>query len=118
MTERQTATLLSTTSSTCIDSKALLRSVLTLTRSAIVSTLNYTYTRPYPGLSIRSGRGGVGAATTYPTSAFITHLVYLRGCLVEVDVQQLTVRIYLSLMLRSTTLTSETDTAGDGRKVC
>lgn len=55
----------------------------------IVRTLNITYTRPYPGLSVHSA-WGLGATTTYPTSAFITHLVYLEGCLVDVDVHALT----------------------------
>lgn len=58
--------------------------------STIVRTLNTTHTRPYAGLSVRS-RAGVGeATTTYPTSAFITHLVYLKGCHISVDVPRLT----------------------------
>lgn len=34
--------------------------------------------------------------TSYPISAFITHLVYLRGGEVEVDVEKITVCIYIT----------------------
>ena len=34
----------------------------------------------------------VSRAQDYPTSAFITHVVYLRGCAVHVDVGQIRVR--------------------------
>ncbi|KII86481.1 hypothetical protein PLICRDRAFT_700522 [Plicaturopsis crispa FD-325 SS-3] len=50
--------------------------------NAIVRTLNEQYhVQPY-------GLGGV--TTTYPVSAFITHLVYLQGCEVEVNVPRIT----------------------------
>ncbi|KAL4244481.1 CofD-like domain superfamily protein [Abortiporus biennis] len=51
--------------------------------STIVRTLNTAYSsKPY---------GGLGqAATTYPVSAFVTHLVYLKDTLVEVDVDEIT----------------------------
>lgn len=46
---------------------------------AIARTLNARYqTEPY-------GLAPGNAATTYPVSAFVTHLVHLRGCLVHVD---------------------------------
>ena len=57
---------------------------LTLTHqlSAITDTLNKHYrTEPY------------SANTTYPISAFITHLVYLRGTTISVDVERLTVSV-------------------------
>ncbi|KAI9450508.1 UPF0052-domain-containing protein [Lactarius psammicola] len=47
---------------------------------AIARTLNERYqTEPY-------GLAPGNAATTYPVSVFVTHLVYLRGCEVQVDV--------------------------------
>ncbi|KAH8978484.1 UPF0052-domain-containing protein [Lactarius hatsudake] len=47
---------------------------------AIARTLNARYqTEPY-------GLAPGNAATTFPVSAFLTHLVYLRGCAVHVDV--------------------------------
>ena len=56
--------------------------------SAIVRTLNASYrVEPY----------GLGhAATMYPVSAFITHLVYLRGTSIEVDIQRVTVSLFLT----------------------
>jgi hypothetical protein len=50
----------------------------------MVRTLNGSYhTQPY----------GLGNADTrYPISAFVTHLVYLRGSNVPVDVEHITVR--------------------------
>ncbi|KAI0706212.1 UPF0052-domain-containing protein [Cytidiella melzeri] len=48
----------------------------------IVRTLNVSYQRHYVG------RGDV--STTYPASAFITHLLYLKNTTVPVDVQQIT----------------------------
>lgn len=53
--------------------------------SAIVRTLNARYHTAAYGLA----RGN--ANTTYPVSAFITHIVYLRGALVSVDVPHITV---------------------------
>jgi hypothetical protein len=54
--------------------------------SAIVRTLNSRYhAEPY-------GLGNVN--TTYPISAFITDLVYLRGTAVEVDVKHITVSTF------------------------
>ncbi len=51
----------------------------------IAQTLNNGHhARTYGGLS--------KADTTYPVSAFITHLVYLKGTVVEVDVTRITVR--------------------------
>ncbi|KAI0321925.1 hypothetical protein OF83DRAFT_1236643 [Amylostereum chailletii] len=50
--------------------------------NAIVRTLNAQYQPQSYGLG--------NAATTFPISAFITHLVYLRGAHVEVDVQRIT----------------------------
>ncbi|KAH9955726.1 UPF0052-domain-containing protein [Lactifluus volemus] len=47
---------------------------------AIARTLNARYQRDPFGL------GPDNAATTYPVSAFVTHLVHLRGCAVHVDV--------------------------------
>ncbi|GJE94182.1 hypothetical protein PsYK624_103500 [Phanerochaete sordida] len=58
--------------------------------NTIVRTLNTIRSKPYPGLSVRSGAGVGEAITTYPTSAFVTHLVYLKGCHVPVDVRRLT----------------------------
>ena len=49
----------------------------------IVRTLNTPYQRQYAGLG--------EVLTTYPVSAFVTHLLYLRGTLVPVDVQAITV---------------------------
>lgn len=53
--------------------------------STITRTLNDGHhAQTYGGLS--------KADTTYPISAFITHLVYLKGTTVEVDVPAITVR--------------------------
>ncbi|KAJ8587906.1 UPF0052-domain-containing protein [Rhizopogon salebrosus TDB-379] len=46
---------------------------------AVTSALNSQYSP-----------GGLGNTTTYPISAFITHLVYLEGTTIEVDVETLT----------------------------
>jgi hypothetical protein len=47
---------------------------------AIARTLNARYrVEPY-------GLGPDNAATTYPVSAFVTHMVHLRDCAVHVDV--------------------------------
>jgi hypothetical protein len=50
--------------------------VIDLCHSAIVHTLNASY--------------GNNRVLTYPTSAFITHLLYLRETEVYVDVEQIT----------------------------
>jgi len=50
--------------------------------STIVRTLNTAYQLSYGGL-------GQGSAT-YPASAFITHMVYLRGTTVPVDKEKIT----------------------------
>lgn len=51
--------------------------------SAIVRTLNASYnSQPF-------GLGNV--STTYPVSAFITDMVYLKGTDIAVDVERLTV---------------------------
>lgn len=64
---------------------------------AIARTLNARYqVEPY-GLA----RGN--AATLYPVSAFITHLVYLRGTTVVVDVRKIGVGITFLLILQRTT---------------
>ena len=53
----------------------------------IARTLNARYqVDPY-------GLGPDSAATTYPVSTFVTHLVYLRGCAVRVDVSATSVRL-------------------------
>jgi len=50
---------------------------------AIVRTLNARYqVLPY-------GLGPNNAATTYPVSTFVTHIVHLRGCAVHVDVARI-----------------------------
>ncbi|KAH9486721.1 hypothetical protein JR316_0000786 [Psilocybe cubensis] len=60
-----------------------IRSVVALLFVAIVQTLNNNnHSTPVYGLG--------GANTTYPTSAFITDLVYLKGTKVPVDVKQIT----------------------------
>lgn len=51
--------------------------------NTIVHTLNTPYhSRPYGGLG--------NADTTYPASAFITHVLYLKGCATEVDIFAIT----------------------------
>lgn len=50
---------------------------------AIVGVLNSDYQKPSYGLG--------NASTVYPISAFITHLVWLEGTLIKVDVMALTV---------------------------
>ena len=54
---------------------------------AIVRTLNGDYSIQAFGLG--------GANTTYPISAFITDMVYLKGTRVKVDVKQITVSLSL-----------------------
>lgn len=54
------------------------------------STIARTLNAPYHSQSY-TGLGGV--ATTYPVSAFITHIVYLKNTSVEVDVGKVTVRV-------------------------
>jgi len=49
---------------------------------AIVGTLNSQYQKQPYGLG--------GMTTMYPASAFITHMVYLRGTTVKVDVKLIT----------------------------
>jgi len=72
----------------------VLASLKLWTRRAMVRTLNGSYqTQPY-------GLGNVN--TTYPISAFVTHLVYLRGSNVLVDVEHVT-----SLGVECTELASE-----------
>ena len=57
---------------------------------AITRTLNARYqVEPY-------GLGPGNAATTYPVSTFVTHLVYLRDCAVPVDVALISVRPFRS----------------------
>lgn len=52
--------------------------------STIARTLNASYhSQSYKGLG--------GFATTYPVSAFITHVVYLKNTTVEVDAGKVTV---------------------------
>ncbi|KAF8887726.1 hypothetical protein BD779DRAFT_1440644 [Infundibulicybe gibba] len=71
---------------------------------AIVRTLNAQYHKqPY-------GLGNVN--TTYPVSAFITDLVYLRGTSVVINEKQLTVRLSGPQMVASTNRNK-----GDGRAV-
>lgn len=57
-------------------------------------TLNTSYQRHYAGLG--------DVTTTYPVSAFITHLLYLKGTSVHVDIERITVsaRRYLCLPSR------------------
>lgn len=50
---------------------------------AIAGVLNSDYQKPSYGLG--------NASTVYPISAFITHLVWLEGTLIEVDAMTLTV---------------------------
>ncbi|KAK7692776.1 hypothetical protein QCA50_004409 [Cerrena zonata] len=50
----------------------------------IARTLNATYTASYSGLR--------DAYTTYPVSAFITHLVYLEGTNIEIDTSMITAK--------------------------
>lgn len=61
----------------------------TASDSTITKTLNTNYeTVPY----------GLGnASTTYPVSAFVTHLIYLEGANVPVDVMRITVSRYCKL---------------------
>ena len=54
------------------------------TCSTIAQTLN-------DGHHVKSYGGLSKADTRYPISAFVTHLVYLRGTAVEVDVPKITV---------------------------
>ena len=54
--------------------------VIYLCHSAIVHTLNAPY--------------GNNRVLTYPTSAFITHLLYLRETEVHVDVERITASFY------------------------
>ena len=58
----------------------------------IVRTLNTPYQRQYAGLG--------EVLTTYPVSAFVTHLLYLRGTLVPVDVHAITVGSRRSICTR------------------
>lgn len=60
-------------------------SVPTCTVRTIARTLNTPYQRHYGGLG--------NPSTTYPVSAFITHLLYLQGTLVPVDVKAITVSL-------------------------
>jgi hypothetical protein len=60
------------------------------TTRAIARTLNARYQNDLYGL------GPDNAATTYPVSAFVTHLVYLRDCAVHVNVTVASVRLFLS----------------------
>lgn len=53
---------------------------------AIVGVLNSDYQKPSYGLG--------NARTVYPISAFITHLVWLEGTSIKVDVTALTVSLY------------------------
>lgn len=79
------------TSSTVKLDKALLRSSLMLRCRTISRTLNTPYHRHYDGLG--------EAMTTYPISAFVTHMLYLKGTLVPVDVKAVTVCTLLFLLL-------------------
>jgi hypothetical protein len=56
---------------------------------AITRTLNARYQKDLYGL------GPDNAATTYPVSAFVTHLVHLRGCSVHVDKTLASVCLFL-----------------------
>ena len=53
--------------------------------STIARTLNASYSSQSYG-----GLGGV--ATTYPVSAFVTHMIYLKNASVEVEVGKVAVR--------------------------
>ena len=64
--------------------------------STIARTLNAAYTTSYSGLR--------DAYTTYPVSAFITHLVYLEGTNIEVDTRAITVRHFKQDLSRTHTL--------------
>ncbi len=58
---------------------------------AIARTLNARYgVEPY-------GLGPDNAATTYPVTAFVTHMVHLRSCAVHVDVALISVSLIHSL---------------------
>lgn len=87
MIEKHTATPRSTTSSECLSVSEGQSGTVSFDRqghnSAIVRTLNANYAKqPY----------GLGHAnTTYPASAFITDLVYLKGSKVHVNVGAITV---------------------------
>ncbi|KAG8220212.1 UPF0052-domain-containing protein [Butyriboletus roseoflavus] len=59
---------------------------------AIVGVLNSDYQKPSYGLG--------NASTVYPISAFITHLVWLEGTLIEVDVMALMALGVKSVMVR------------------
>ena len=61
-----------------------------LCHSAIVTMLRNTNVPPH-------GTQARNLAEQYPSSAFITHLVYLKGCAVTVDVKEIHVR-YLTLI--------------------
>ena len=63
--------------------------------STIARTLNAAYTTSYSGLR--------DAYTTYPVSAFITHLVYLEGTNIEVDTRAITVRYFKQGLSRTHT---------------
>ncbi|KAH0838708.1 UPF0052-domain-containing protein [Lanmaoa asiatica] len=58
----------------------------------IVGVLNSDYQKPSYGLG--------NASTVYPISAFITHLIWLEGTLIEVDVMALTALGVKSIMVR------------------
>ncbi|KAG6837225.1 hypothetical protein H0H93_013093 [Arthromyces matolae] len=70
---------------------------------AIVRTLNSTYQmQPY----------GLGNAnTTYPISAFVTHLVYLKDGTVQVDVERIT-----KLGVRCVQIASDSETAAEATR--
>ncbi|KAJ6569557.1 UPF0052-domain-containing protein [Mycena capillaripes] len=53
--------------------------------NAIVRTLNAHYSTPSYGLAY-----GLGSNTTFPVSAFITDLIYLKDTSVQVDLRQIT----------------------------
>lgn len=112
MTARQTATQPWTTSSTSIRSsysEPPQRSQLTMPHRTIVRTLNESHHSPsYSGL----GR----ANTTYPISAFITHLVYLQGTTVEVDEAEIIVRT--PQLACWTNILNECCAAGVGSRMC
>lgn len=56
---------------------------MTRKHRAIVRTLNTDYSEQAYGLG--------SANTRYPTSAFITDMIYLKGTQIEVDVDRITV---------------------------
>lgn len=61
---------------------------------AVVRTLNGDYSTQAFGLG--------SANTTYPVSAFITHLLYLKGTYIKVDVEEITASdIFLSLIIHT-----------------